>query len=203
MVWPGEKKAWDILSALDSQAVECNAKVLFNSDSSTYELICLGQTIFISLTDRDIFSYSYSGKLLVNELAGYSKLSILRYLIHAVDLPLSGKLVRPADLPGGDIFTRGTHVLPLNRIASHYSANPNDFSRIGKSLGASQSDYGDMSLELFPFPRIPIVLIVWAGDEEFSANSSLLFDSSCKSQLSTDIVWSTAMMAVEILLLNT
>ena len=50
------------------------------------------------------------------------------------------------------------------------------------------------------FYSITIVLILWAGDEEFSPRSSLLFDSSCLEHMSTDIVWSTAMMTVELML---
>lgn len=204
MASPGEKKAWDILSNLDSKdIIKTNAKALFNSCNSTYELTCFGQDICISLTDRNIFSKSSLGKFLVNTLGGHSRLSILRYLIHTIDLPLSGQLVRPSDLPGGDIFTRGTHVLPLNKIAAYFANNFNDFLSIGKSLGGSQLDYGDMSLRLFPFPRVPVVLIVWLGDEEFESKSSLLFDSSCVSHLSTDIIWSTAMMTVEMMLINT
>jgi hypothetical protein len=203
MARSGEIKAWDILSDLDPKDIKTNAKTLFNSQDSTYELICFGQKICISLTDRNIFSKSNLGKLLVDSLGEHSRLSILRYLIHAIDLPLSGHLVRPSDLPGGDIFIRGTHILPLDKIAAYFTNNFNDFLSIGRSLGGSQLDYGDISLKLFPFPRVPVVLIVWSGDEEFLPKSSLLFDSSCVSHLSTDIIWSTAMMVVEMMLINT
>jgi len=202
MVRSGEDKAWDILSDLDSKDIETNASVLFNSHNSTYELTCFDQEVCVSVSGRNIFSNSGSGKLLVETLGEYSRLSILRYLIHAIDLPPSGRLVQPGNLPGGDIFTKGTHVLPLDKLASCFSNNPEDFLSIGKRLGGRQLDHGDMSLKLFPFPRIPVALIVWSGDEEFPPNSSLLFDSSCKSHLSTDIIWSTAMTVVEMMLLE-
>jgi hypothetical protein len=202
MAWPGEKDAWDILSDLDSKDVKTNAKELFNSSDSTYELTCFGQDICISLTERIIFSKPSLGSLLVDALGEYSRLSILRYLIHSIDLPLSGQLVRPSDLPGGDIFIRGTHVLPLEKTAAYFTNNFSDFLSTGKSLGGSQRDYGDISLKLFPFPRVPVVLILWSGDEEFPPKSSLLFDSSCVSHLPTDILWSTAMMTVEMMLIE-
>ncbi len=202
MTWPGEEEAWGILLNHDSDDIKTNAKALFNSYDSTYELTCLGQDIYISLKVRNIFSRSSLGKLLVTVLGEYSRLSILRYLIHAIDVPLSGQLVRPSDLSGGGIFLRGTHVLPVNKIASLFADHFNEFLSIGKSLGGSQLDYGDISLELFPFPRVPIVLMIWSGDEEFPPDSSLLFDSSCVSQLSTDILWSTAMMTIEMMLID-
>ncbi len=202
MSWPGEKEAWDVLSGRDAKDIKNSAKALFNPYDSMYALTCFGHDIRISLKERNIFSTSGTGSVLLNELGDYSRLSILRYLIHAVDIPFSGQLVRPSDLPGGDIFLRGTHVLPLDKIAAYFSGSFNEFLRIGESLGGTQLAYGDISLKLFPFPRVPVVLIVWAGDEEFSPISSLLFDASCQSHLSTDIIWSTAMMTIGIMLVN-
>lgn len=202
MKYSGEKMAWDILSGLDPKDVTNNAEAKFNSYDSTYELTCFGHEIWVSLPDRFIFSRSRPGNFLVNELAEYSSLSILRYLIHAIELPISGQLVHPAVLSGGDIFMRGTHVLPLDKLAAYFTNNSNEFISIGKSLGGFQLDYGDMSLKLFPFPRLPVVIIVWSGNDEFAPKSSLLFDSRCVSPLPTDILWSTAMMAVKMMLIN-
>jgi hypothetical protein len=203
MVWPGEEEAWDILSVLDAKDVTTNAKALFLSHDSAYVLTCLGQEIRISLKDRMIFSESRLGTLLTTSLGDYSRLSILRYLIHAKDLPLSGRLVRPSDLPGGDIFTKGTHILPLDKAAAYFSNCSNEFLLAGQSLGGTQRDYGNMSLSILPFPRVPVVLIIWSGDEEFPSTASLLFDSSCVSHLPPDMMWSTSMMTVEMMLINT
>ena len=68
--------------------------------------------------------------------------------------------------------------------------------------GGSQLDYGDMSLELLPFPRAPVVLIVWTGDEEFPSNASLLLDRRCTAHLPIDVLWSTAMTAIEMMVIN-
>jgi hypothetical protein len=199
-VWPGEEEAWDILSELDAKDVAANAGAIFDSHDSTYALTCLGQEIRISLRDRTIYSESRRGTLLITSLGDYSRLSILRYLIHAKDLPLSGRLVRPADLPGGDIFTKGTHILPLDKLAAYFSQRRQEFLQAGQSLGGAQGDYGDMSLNIFPFPRVPVALILWSGDEEFPSTASLLFDSSCVSHLPPDVIWSTSMMTVEMML---
>ncbi len=202
MTWPGEKQSWDILINLDPKDIKTKAVAIFNSQNSTYVLACFGQDIYISLANREITSTSRLGNVFIKELGEYSRLSILRYLIHAKDLPLSGKPVRPSDLPGGDIFLRGTHVIPLDKIAVYFSNNYDEFLSIGKNLEGTQLNYGDVSLKLFPFPRVPIIIILWSGDEEFPPKSSLLFDSSCVSHLSTDIIWSTAMMAVDMMLIN-
>ena len=199
MIWQGEKEAWEILSDLDSKDVEARADAVFDPDTSAFKLACLGQEIFVSLNGRSMKESSAPGRLLIEELGEYSRLSILRYLIHAKNFPLSGKLVKPADLPGGDFFSKGTHVLPFEKILRRFENDFDGFIETGRSLGGSQAEYGDVSLRLLPFPRMPIFIILWAGDEEFPAKASLLFDSSCTSHAATDILWSTAMMTIEMM----
>ena len=202
MKWSGEHQAWEILSGLESGDIQTRAHVVFNPHTAAYELTCLGQGIAVSLRMREITGDSPLGSFLVNELGGYARLSILRYLIHAHEVPLTGRLVRPSDLPGGDIFSRGTHVLPLDKLAGRFGSNLQGFLNIGRVLGSSQLEYGDASVTLSPFPRVPVVIIVWSGDTEFQSKASLLFDSSCVSHLSTDILWSTAMMSLEMMLIS-
>ena len=200
MTWPGEKQAWDLLSELEPGEVQRNANVIYDMNFSTYEIICFGRKIIISLTDLTISANSYTGSILLNEFGDYSRLSILNYLVNARDVPLSGQLVRPSDLSGGDIFARGTHVLPLDEISELFNNNRDSFIAKGQELGGVLTDYGDMSIELFPFPRVPIVIIIWESDNEFPAKSSLLFDSSCTFHVPIDILWSTAMLTVKMML---
>lgn len=197
MEWPGEEKAWEILSQLDPKSTESRTGAVFNSANSSFELKCLGQDIHVSLKDSAITASSETGKYLVNDLGKYSRLSILSYLTGAKDIPLTGALVRPSDLSGGGIFVRGTHVVPIDDIARQFGEKPEELLPVGKELGGSESDYGDLSLEFFPFPRVPMTIIVWAGDEDFPPKASLLCDSTCTLQLPIDILWSTAMMLVK------
>ena len=201
MIWQGEQEAWEILSALDSKDAEARAGAVFDPDNSTYKLACLGQEIIVSLTDRDIAGTSAPGRFLIEKLGEYSRLSILRYLINSKDLPLSGRLVKPSDLPGVDFFSKGSHVLPLDKIVRQFENDFDGFIETGMKLGGSQAEYGDVSLRLLPFPRLPVFIILWAGDDAFPSKTSLLFDSTCTSHTATDILWSTAMMTIEMMLI--
>jgi hypothetical protein len=40
-----------------------------------------------------------------------------------------------------------------------------------------------------PFPKIPLYYVLWAGDEEFEASLSILFDKSIERHLSADAIW--------------
>ena len=59
----------------------------------------------------------------------------------------------------------------------------NHFLKAGKKLGGKKMEMGDSSITFHPFPKIPITLILWKGDEEFSPQGTILFDSSIKNFL--------------------
>ncbi|MHC4321170.1 MAG: DUF3786 domain-containing protein [Planctomycetota bacterium] len=196
----GEWQAWDILEGLNPENVCNRAKVTYDSYLNTYTIKSFGQDIIVSMSDKSIHSNSQESDLLLNKLGDYSRLSILRYLVNAKDITLTHKLIRPEDLKGGNIYSKGTHVLPLDRIADKYGGDTDGFLQKGMETGSEVLNYGDASLRLFPFPRVPVTIIIWKGDEEFSSRADLLLDSTCELHLPVDIVWSTAMMSVLVML---
>jgi hypothetical protein len=199
MIWTGEKEAWDLLQSLEPKDVTGRTGAAFDPDSSSYKLVCLNQEISVSPNQQVITSSSSPGAFLINDLGEYSRLSILRYLVHAKDAPLTDKLVKPSDLPGGDFFLKGSHVLPLHKIISRFEHDISGFLVTCEELGGARLEYGDASVKLMPFPRVPVVIILWVCDDEFPTQASLLFDSSCSSLMAIDVLWSTAMMTIEMM----
>ncbi|MFC1846579.1 DUF3786 domain-containing protein [Chloroflexota bacterium] len=196
----GEEHAWEILTSLDPEEVCRRAKVAFNESAEYYILPLFNENMYISPIERRVWGDSKVTDLVLNEFAHYSKLSALWYLIQAHNIPLSGNLVSPREVNGGLIFTQGSHVLPLNRLVETYGNDIERFARRGVSLGGAQMNHGDTSIRIFPFPRIPVVLLFWKHNKEFPARTDILFDSTCSKHLPPDIVWSTAMMSILVML---
>ena len=196
----GEAQAWVILGGLDPEDIGSRAGIGFDRESGSYILESFAQDIFISLKDKRMFGSSPISDCLLHKLGRYSRLSVLYYLIGARDIPLSGKLVKPDDMSGGLIYLKGTHALPLDKLAERYGSDISGFLNRGRELGGEPLSYGDASLRLFPFPVIPVVLIIWKGDDEFPPRANLLFDATCEAHLTSDVIWSTAMMSVLMML---
>jgi hypothetical protein len=196
----GEDKAWSILRDLDPAEVCRNAMVAFDAASGLYLMKSFGMDICIDPGEQQIQSDAPEAELLLERLGYFSRLSILWYITSARDIPLSGKLVQPVNLKGGQIFFRGTHVLPSDKLALRYGNDKKGFLKRGKDLGGEQVNYGDVAVKLFPFPRIPVVIILWIEDEEFPPRVDLLFDSNCEFHLALDILWSTAMKTLLIMM---
>jgi hypothetical protein len=55
--------------------------------------------------------------------------------------------------------------------------------------------YGDAAVKLLPMPRIPVIFILWIGDDEFPPRADLLMDSTAPLHLPIDIIWSVAMLS--------
>ena len=200
MACSGEQQAWAILAGMAPDDVQRNALVSFDRASSSYLLMALGQAVYVSTSSRTIRAESPVGEQLIEGLGDLSRLSVLRYLTDSKDLPQAGQWIKPSDLPGGGIFRKGTHVLPLERLTDRYGDDVAAFDARAQQLGGHGLDYGDVSAELRLLPRVPLAVVLWSGDEEFASTASVLLDASCVRQIPIDILWSTAMVCVEMML---
>jgi hypothetical protein len=195
----GENRAWSVLETLNPEDVCRNASVAFDRESGCYFVKSYGMDFVVSLPDKRITSQSTGSDVLLQRLGGFFRLSILWYLTRAREIPCSGRLVRLQQVKGGDIFSRGSHVLPLEKVALKYGRDRTGFLEKGKMLGGEEVKLADAAVRLHPFPRIPAVVTLWLEDAEFPARADILLDSTCELQLPTDILWSIAMMSLLIL----
>jgi len=194
----GEEKAWEILNNLNPSDVCRKAGVSY--DNGSYILNSLGMDFSITPAKKEIKNLQPEGEILLKRYGYFFILSALCYLINARDIHFSGKLVKPVGLKGGEIFFRGSHVLPLDKIAEKYGNDKAGFIEKSKNLGGKIVNYGDASIEFLPFPRIPVTLILWLSDDEFPARADLLFDSTCEQHLPIDVLWSIAMMSILVMM---
>lgn len=197
---PGEDKAWELLASMKPEEVCRAALVSYDAGSGLYTIKSFGMNFHVSVKDRTISSAAPGSDVLLQRLSYFFRLSVLWYLVNARDIACTGRLVKLQSIKGGDIFTRGSHVLPLEPLAGKYGKNREGFLAKGKSLGGEFEKLGDASLRLYPLPRVPVVLALWIEDEEFPARADLLFDSTCDLHIPADIIWSVAMMSVLVLM---
>lgn len=192
---PGIEKAWEKLRELEPADVE--KRCLVRYESGAYVLSSLGMDFAIYPDEEKIEGGSPGAEDVAKRYGYFFDHSALWYLVMAKDIPLTGRHIKPESLKGGEVFFRGTHVLPLEGLARRYANDKEGFLGRALALGGNPlGDFGDAAAELFPLPRLPLTLILWLGDEEFPPRADLLLDSSCELQLPLDIIWSAAMLSV-------
>ncbi|MBS3886699.1 MAG: DUF3786 domain-containing protein [Dethiobacter sp.] len=110
---------------------------------------------------------------------------ILQYLAGASGLPCRSSWLSFLDLPGGP-----HHFVPFQKealipLAKAFANQPHSFLPAAKSLGGVQIDLGHLGAVLPVFPRLPLAVLLWTGDDEFPASANILFDAVAQTYLST------------------
>lgn len=163
-----------------------------SADNITMELLFLNKNAIISWPDLKVF-YKHSQK----ELPVQEQVLILHYMkgcLNGVDI--TGEWISYQDMPDGrfymDAFIRRAK-LPMLKT---FGERPELLLDLAKKLyNASPFHTGDISVIFKPLPYIPIVLLIWKGDEEFPPDGNILFDKGITRILSAeDIAWLSGMI---------
>lgn len=196
----GEEKAWQAIESRNPEDLADNAGISYDAQSNRFSLLCFGHSVSVYPADRRIEYGESLSSALTNSGDAFFGFSLLHYLAGSVSRKETGTLIHPKELPGGIIFVQGTHMLPLGELARKYGEAGDRFIRAGAALGGEKERYGDASIRLHPFPRVPVVLVLWKKDDEFQARADLLFDASVRYVLPVDVAWATAVTCITLLL---
>lgn len=200
MMQSGEDKAWQLLKEADPGVICGNAAAGFVPSTGRYILSCFGIEFSIAPERKVIESAAADSAVLLGRLGYFFRLSVPWYMISARDIRLSGRLSKPENLAGGLNFFRGSHAMPLGRVAAKYTGDVTGFEERCVHFGGVPVQYGDSAFVFLPFPRIPVTVILWKADEEFAPRVDLLLDSTCELQAPIDIIWNISMMTLLILM---
>jgi hypothetical protein len=175
-------KAWEHLETQDPLEISKLSGVPFNMEKNELILTFLGDEYHISLSDKTV---RYPDR---QDVYSFLAVLLLHYLVNAKDVELTGKLLSFRELEGGDVYYPAFCARGINKITNAFGTKPGLLKEAGESFGAKEGKHGDVSIVLEVFPRIPVTVILWGGDEEVSPSSNMLFDSSIKELLPTEDV---------------
>ncbi|MEW6185754.1 MAG: DUF3786 domain-containing protein [Thermodesulfobacteriota bacterium] len=113
---------------------------------------------------------------------------VMHYLIQASGSPLTRTWITFREIPSGEFYFSAFVKRAKDPLVQTFGPDPQRLIKIGKTLGGTEGTEGDASLYFQVFPRIPIGLILWAGDEEFPPDGNLLFDAGIARYLSAEDV---------------
>jgi hypothetical protein len=181
----GEEKGWEDLGHLDPLEVCRKSLATYDRESRRYTLRFLNVDFVVMLEDRAVMPL-YERNVGVPDLGLDFRIMILDYLANCSEASLSGRLVSGAQLKGGEFFFRGGHGLGLEALINAFGKEPEQFKKVGISLGGKGLELGDVSLQLPVLPKVPIAYVLWVADDEFSGRLSVLFDSTADRMLHLD-----------------
>lgn len=178
---------WRTLRASNPKTICANAQVQFDTETGAYRFVFLRGS-YLCYPEKEAIELAEDASCPAEDFNFY--LSILHYLLEAQPVGAKGKWVSEKELPGGELFFRGHHRIPIDPLKDLFGNRPDLFAAVAHKAGAVPVDMGDLAFEFQILPRISMVFVLWKGDEEFDPELKVLFDETINRHLhSLDTIW--------------
>lgn len=111
---------------------------------------------------------------------------LLHYLLTADGTPPADRWLTFRELPDGLFYAQAFAGHAEGLLAQKFGANLDGFRQAALGLGGTGLDLADVAYRFQAFPRLPIAVLVWAGDEDFPGQVRVLFDAHAGHYLPTE-----------------
>jgi len=179
---------YDQLAAADPDTLCRHGRCRYLASERAYLVNLWGQQFRIYPAEYRLVQENKNSK----PLHEFSELLAVYYLLQDRDISLTAEWISEKDLPGGATFFRGPHLLPTERITDHFGNDLELFRRRCLDLDGSPLAMADAAFSFSLTTDIPVAVLYWVGDEDFSAEAKVLYDRSIGQLLSLDIVYALA-----------
>jgi len=115
-----------------------------------------------------------------------NQILILHYLNGVKDIPIENRLISFKEIPSGEFYYPAFARRSIEPLLKTFSTKLQDFKSIAEGLGGKPVAIGDAGIKISVFPRVPVTLVLWFADAEFSPDLQILFDASVTEFLSTE-----------------
>lgn len=185
---------WEQLSQADPQVICRKAGVAYEPKLAAYLVPFLNAEFLCAIEARSIQAITADSFTTVDF---QFCLVLLNYLLGANPREPSGRWIGEKELPGGEVFFRGPHGIPLEPLLALLGHKPDRLRSVAQKLAGTPEAMGDLAFRFCTFPRIPLLLMLWEGDDEFEPEMLMRFDSTITAHLERlDTIWAlTAVFA--------
>jgi len=174
------KLACEQLARIDDIEEQCRnhgARLDFNRIIIEY----LNRSYLITLRDTEISLIGSAEQVPLKD-----KILILHYLTSTKSTPAGNKLITFKQLPGVASYFPVFFQRAIKPLLNRFGKEPQLLVASAAKLGGHRANYGDVSVTINAFPRVPITFVLWQGDEEFAPNGSIMFESTICDYLSSE-----------------
>ena len=145
-----------------------------------FELSLLGQPILIRWPT--LVSTAPDGEPCPEEV----QIMLLDYLTRGDGAGPSGQWIGFQELPDGSFYRHAFQGYSADQLVRDLAGDIAAFRRAAVRLSGDPLEMGDAAYRFHALPHIPLAVVWWAGDEEFPANATVLFDATASRYLPTD-----------------
>jgi hypothetical protein len=144
----------------------------------------------------DVDSHAFSIEETGQEVSTWIAILVMHYLNSADGRQPTGRLKHFREFKEGQFYEPAFNAKTRDILISVFGSKPGALKKAAQRLKGKLLDTGDASAELAYFPCLPITCILWAGDEEFPPEASVLFDETAEIFFSAEDMAVAGQMAV-------
>lgn len=165
-------KALADIKAKNPERVCAHANVEYSAHLNQYRVPFFSRPYIVDAEKGEIFNQESGSHCAIG-----TGLLILHYLIYAQDVELSGQWITLKEVPeGGALFFPAFQKQVLAPLVNAFQYDLEAFERAAALLNGKQIKMGDRGAVFAALPKIPLAVLMWQGDEEFSGSASILYD---------------------------
>lgn len=128
---------------------------------------------------------------------------ILHYLMAESTKKLTGNWVAYREIQGASFYFSAFVKRAIDPLKKVFGQNISGLSKASNNINGKAIDIGDVGFEFKFFPKVPLQLILWEGDDEFSPEANILFDETIGEILSPeDVAWLSGMLVYRLIALS-
>lgn len=172
-------KAWEELADKDQKRLAEASGAALTSGKLTMRHFC--EECIVDIAQRSV-------SLGPREAPPHLAVLALHYVAGCGSVSPSGRLITFRELPGGGVYYFAFRSRSIDPLASAFCSDPGLLLRAGAILCGSPAGIGSASIRLRVFPKLPVTVVVWQGDDEVPGGANMLFDDLAPSVLPTEDV---------------
>ncbi|WP_425060206.1 hypothetical protein SCACP_08780 [Sporomusa carbonis] len=168
-------KGWDDLKQKAPEDIASTMDVTYLSDNRQFIVPFLNENYIVDCNKQSIH------KEADGTVPGIgASILILHYLtFFQTRAEPVNKWVSLKEIPnGGMLFYPAFHKESITGLIKTFGHQPAHLLECAQRIGGRPARFGDASAVFTVFPKIPLCVVIWEGDEEIAANATVLFDPS-------------------------
>ena len=116
------------------------------------------------------------------------KALVLHYLVGASPAKPTGEWITYREVPSGEFYYAAFVKRAKTPLTGFFGSRPKLLADLAPLVGGkpAQGQSADVAMVVEAFPKIPVLIQLWAGDDEFPPEGNVLFDRTVSEHLPTE-----------------
>ena len=119
-------------------------------------------------------------------VSGDIRILTLHYLQGSGNAQLANRLVTFREFEGGAQYYSAFKSRSIDVLVRTFGQKTEVLRQIGDAILAEPMHMGDASFKMYFFPKMPVVVAIWLGDDEVPSSANVLFDANAGKILPTE-----------------